>query len=117
MLVRVPDPEGRNEKSRPALVFRVDGQRLWIACVSTTFDHNNVKEFEIALPFSADGRAMTGLTRKSVVICSWVGSVDRSDCTKIGYVPAKLMTPILDQIKKHLDSKATATPPGSVVAE
>jgi hypothetical protein len=76
VLVKVPDPQSRNAKTRPAVIvswteeIAVDGI---IACVAiTSAVPDKVPDDCILLPFSPGGKSRTGLKMRSAAMCSWL---------------------------------------------
>lgn len=51
------------DKQRTALVYKVsdDGLFAWVAYVSSTFDVDELTEWEVELPWADDGKCLTGL--------------------------------------------------------
>jgi mRNA-degrading endonuclease toxin of MazEF toxin-antitoxin module len=101
----ITDPHGKNKKCRPVVVLtsteelaRVD--EFVVAAISSQFS-DPLPPGWIFLPWSADGRAQTGLTKPSVVKCQWIRKIRREQVRSIrGWLPAKMMLEIMRAVTK-----------------
>ena len=86
--VPLPDPQGRNAKSRPFVVVAVrDGVARCVA-VTGTLVPTEPASLYVPLPWAADGRARTGLKKECWAYLGWVRLLQRSDLDrKRGYCP------------------------------
>jgi mRNA-degrading endonuclease toxin of MazEF toxin-antitoxin module len=109
VLVKVPDPQSRNAKTRPAVIvswteeIAVDGI---IACVAiTSAVPDKVPDDCILLPFSPGGKSRTGLKMRSAAMCSWLFQITEDDITKyIGMAPPQKLHEILACLEKRKHS-------------
>jgi mRNA-degrading endonuclease toxin of MazEF toxin-antitoxin module len=108
--VEVLDPQGRNPKSRPAVIvtpteeIRPDGEVVLVAITGTL--NAAPPEMQVALPWQRQGRTKTRLNKPSVAVCTWVFKRPVSSIQSYsGIVPDRQMLEILDKIN------ALAPPP------
>lgn len=104
----VLDRRGENGKVRPSLVIQVDRDDVFVVCITSTFSPNALGADEIRLPYGE--LCNTGLSKPSVVVCSWFERIETSLCNKIGFVPSKLMVPIASRISAILAEKSQQRP-------
>jgi len=100
--IAITDPCGRNRKLRPAVVLTdtdqipedEDGEFV-VAAITTKFTIPLEPDW-IRLPWSADGKAKSGLREPSVVKCRWLRKVTRKDIVSYrGWLPSTLMLEIM----------------------
>lgn len=104
----VLDPQGRNRKTRPAVIIsetkqiQTDGR---IACVAITSSlPDKIPEDCVLLPFHPAGKVRTGLQKRSAAVCSWLFDTSEDEIEKyIGIVPSELMKEIIERAegRKH----------------
>ena len=86
--ILLPDPQGRNAKSRPFVVVGLqDGVARCVAVTGTLVPTEPASRY-VPLPWAADGRARTGLKKECWAYLGWVRLLERSDLDfKRGYCP------------------------------
>lgn len=104
----VLDRRGENGKVRPSLVIQVDLDDVFVVCITSTFSPNDLAADEIKLPYG--NSCNTGLTKPSVVVCSWFERIQKPLCNKIGFAPSKLMVPIASRVSAILAEKSQQRP-------
>lgn len=110
----VVDQYGENEKGRYNLVIEVDDATCFALGISSSVNFDRLSEYQIKLPDKTSGRCHTGLPKPSVVCCNWVVKIPLDECTHCGFVPGKLMPPIMDALNRYLEEKGL---PVSAVAK
>ncbi len=100
----VVDQFGGNPKRRFNLVVEVDDGSAFALAISSSVEFNELTEFQLELPYKSDGSCSTGLTERCVVCCDWLNEIPLNECRKTGYVPGKLMPPIIDALNKYVKS-------------
>lgn len=110
VLVHISDENGENLKSRPCMVAEVynDGSVLVIA-ITSTFDPNKLKPTQIdGIPWKSNlPRAATGLSKPSVIDCSWYCTADSNHCKKIGMMPALLAARAKMLLQQELEKRSS----------
>ncbi len=101
----VLDQYGGNRKTRFNLVIRLSDGTCFACGITSSVDFNNLTEYQIKLPFNANGNCKTGLKKESVVCCDWITEIPLSECTPCGFVPMKLMVPIMDRVEQFVERK------------
>lgn len=103
--VEMLDPQGRNPKSRPAVVItatrdiHAEGEVTLVA-ISSRLDAA-APEHQVELPWHAQGHTPTKLTKPSVAVCTWlitvpVGSIAPENHG--GMVPGAKVIPIVQKV-------------------
>ena len=106
--VEVVDPQGRNRKSRPAVVISTAEEvemtgEFFAVCVSRRHDQAP-PEVQVALPFGSHGTVCrSGLREPSWAVATWVINSRESDVEVLGTVPVAVVDEIL-AIVARLDS-------------
>lgn len=101
--VRVVDPQGRNPKTRPAVVISSNqdldlGQDPVVVAITTQLD-KAPEEHSVILPGGPGCRS--GLSRKSAAVCIWVERIKPADIEREGGVlPVALMTEINAKVEQ-----------------
>lgn len=98
----VVDQCGRNPKDRFNLVIEIDCETALTLAISSSVNFESLSEFQIELPHSPDRTCKTGLTKRSAVCCDWVNQIPLKDCKHCGFVPGKLMPPIIDALNRYI---------------
>ncbi|MCA9081800.1 MAG: type II toxin-antitoxin system PemK/MazF family toxin [Planctomycetaceae bacterium] len=102
--VIVPDPAGRNLKSRPVAILtpteHLDGtQPIRAAAITSTFSEP-IPVHSVKLPWSRHSHPVTGLNRPSIVRCDWICRIEVTNITGVaGIVPTKLFAEIVRHIR------------------
>jgi mRNA-degrading endonuclease toxin of MazEF toxin-antitoxin module len=101
--VEIDDPQGRNRKSRPAVIITptdqitADGE-VRVVGISTQLDAGP-PEAQVELQYDARGNCRTGLRLRGVAVCSWVVRVPvRSIQSYQGLVPGRTMIEINQRV-------------------
>jgi len=102
ILATVFDPQGRNPKTRPAVIIsettqiQADGR---IACVAITSSvPDEIPDDFVLLPFQPQGKVRTGLRMRSAAMCSWLFEISEDKIEKyVGLVPTQLMKEIIER--------------------
>jgi hypothetical protein len=102
-IVRVTlyDPNGKNPKSRRAVVVTKTEEiedEVVVAAISTKFDPKGLPDDYVQVPWHRDGHAWTSLTEPSVVKCKWLDVVKCSDLTVAGHLPGKYLLRVVQTI-------------------
>lgn len=104
MWVEVLDPQGRNPKSRPAVVvtptgdIRPDGE-IVVAAVTSRVEQSP-PAVTVELPWQHDGHPRTKLNRRAAVVCTWLVTVPASAVETVGgMVPFAQLARILEVIR------------------
>ena len=95
------DQHGENEKPRFNLVIRLEAGFCYALGISTSVNFNDLSEYQIELPYNSDGGCKTGLKERSAVCCDWINKIDLAECKHCGFVPGKLMPPIIDRVNEY----------------
>ncbi len=98
IFAEILDPNGRNPKTRRAVVLTPDselaaGFPIVVAAVTATLPNPLTADY-VKLPYksSPDRHPKTGLTKEAAVLCTWVFSLSRNDiCGRSGFVPPAYM--------------------------
>jgi mRNA-degrading endonuclease toxin of MazEF toxin-antitoxin module len=114
--VEVLDPQNRNPKCRPAVIvtpteeIRPDGDVVHVAITGSV---NAVPaEMQVVLPWQAQGRTKTRLTKPSVAVCNWIFTSPVSNIQNYGgIVPDRQLLQILDKINALAPPPPPETPP------
>lgn len=124
--VEMVDPQGRNPKTRPAVIVTPtseigpDGEVVVVAVTSVRGEAK--PELCVPLPWHRDGHPKTQLKRSNEVVCNWAATVPVASITSVlGVVPFAQMSRILtiirdDQSRIHLkntESTAGEDPSGN----
>jgi mRNA-degrading endonuclease toxin of MazEF toxin-antitoxin module len=113
--VELLDPQGRNPKSRPAVIvtpdadIRDDGE-VWVVAISTQLDEAPAED-QVELPWDRRGHPRTRLRERCAAVCTWMEKVRVAaiqECA--GIVPGRQLLDILARIKP-LDPPAEPIPP------
>lgn len=114
--VEILDPQNRNPKCRPAVILtpteeiRLDGEVVLVAISGSV--NAAPAEMQVALPWQAQGRTATRLTKQSVAVCTWVFTSPVSRIQSYGgIVPDRQMLQILDKINALAPPPLPETPP------
>ena len=98
--VEVTDPCGENKKPRPVVVLTDTNElshtdEFVVAAISTQFSHPLPPDW-IALPWSSEGEAKSGLREPCVVKCRWLRKITRKDIVSFrGWLPGTVMRDIM----------------------
>ena len=101
----IPDPQGRNPKARPVVVLAASPpQYVCVAVTSVSPPVGEAADF-VALPWSADGRARTGLRKECWAFTAWVVELaEAAFQTKRGFCPGDRIIAIHRRIADRLDA-------------
>jgi mRNA-degrading endonuclease toxin of MazEF toxin-antitoxin module len=106
ILVKTSDPQGRNVKTRPAVIvsrtdeIHAEGKIDCVAITSTIPD--KLPDECILLPHQPAGRTRTGLKQRCAAMCSWLFEITEDKIEKyIGVLPPKHLQEILGYLEKH----------------
>jgi mRNA-degrading endonuclease toxin of MazEF toxin-antitoxin module len=100
VLVQVPDPQGRNVKSRPVVIVRVDDDQIVGVAISGQTEKD--AKFRVLLPWQAQGNVVTKLKKKCAALCDWIVTFEESAIEEYkGVVPTDTFREILE--KTNLD--------------
>ena len=94
-------------KMRPVVVVSMDDEIsrddfVRVVAVSTSFNEP-LSADQVELPWERTGRCVTGLTRRSVAVCTWLDKLPRSSIRELkGFVPAPILLRILQRLKETL---------------
>ena len=105
ILVAVTDSRGGNPKPRPAVVLTATGElpeadQFVVAAISTKFSEPLPPD-NVRVPWSAEGRAKTGLGKPSVVKCHWLKKVRQEEVMDtLGHVPGRILVEIMRIVTK-----------------
>ncbi|WP_390895529.1 type II toxin-antitoxin system PemK/MazF family toxin [Stieleria tagensis] len=109
--VKLLDPQGGNEKIRPAVVVDLteNGEVCIVVAGTTKFnDTDLLRPDVIQLPYStsSDTPSRTGLRCKTAVICTWFERIPVDEIQdRTGNVPTVLYNAILRRVKENYQSK------------
>lgn len=102
--VELLDPQGRNGKSRPAVIvtpdedIRADGP-IWVVAISTQTDAAPI-EVQVELPWHRAGHPKTGLKERCAAVCTSMEKVDVASIQEcVGVVPGRQLLDILTRLK------------------
>lgn len=101
--IAIPDPTGRNTKTRPVMVYTADLQnatQVIVIAITGSIDTPRPSH-HLPLPWARQRHAVTGLFKPCDLKCDWWRVVSMSDAikaTRRGRVP----TPILRQAIQHV---------------
>ena len=114
--VAMPDPQGRNWKRRPVVIYTptdeiaADGMIDVVAI--TTQVGTFPPEVSVPLPWQRGGHPRTTLTQRNEAICTWTGRVPITDAEPpIGRVPLAELTRILAILTSFLSPPVSPPPP------
>ena len=99
-------PERGDPKNRPVILVTPTaeirpGAPVVAVAVSTTFSES-LSPDQIELPWERSGRCITGLTRRSVAVCTWLIPIRIEDIREVrGFVPAPVLLRILRRIREN----------------
>lgn len=99
----VPDPQGRNPKSRPLVILTptdaIDPARV-VQCVAITTRLDVAPaEVQVELPWHAQGHPRTGLKERCAAVCTWLVEVPLAGIESYaGTVPARQLLQILTKV-------------------
>ena len=102
--VQMVDPNGVNEKVRPAVVVTASnliasGAPIIAAAITTTLP-DPLTEDLVELPWHPQGTVKTKLRKRSAVSCRWLVQIDPADVQeRPGHVPGDKLKEILQKIK------------------
>ena len=95
----VLDPQGRNPKVRPAVILTPTNEiktDVVVAAMTSQTD-DSPPEVAVELPWHAEGHPRTKLTRRNVVVCTWLVTIPVSSIQgTLGLVPFAQMARILE---------------------
>jgi mRNA-degrading endonuclease toxin of MazEF toxin-antitoxin module len=109
--VEQPDPQGRNPKRRPCVIvtatedIKPEGEATVVA-ISGRQDLA-LPEHQVELPWHAQGHPRTGLTKRSVAVCTWLATVPVSSIVGYG---GKVAAAHLIQILQKIQGAGAAGP-------
>jgi len=98
VIARPLDPRGQG-KIRPLLIISSSDQisldePFYAVAITTTFP-DPAPDNHVILPWDPQGRARSGLCRRSAAVCDWVVPIDHTMIEKVaGYVPRKTVRQI-----------------------
>jgi mRNA-degrading endonuclease toxin of MazEF toxin-antitoxin module len=101
--VAIPDPQGGNEKTRPAVILTATEEiaaatEVWVAAISTTLE-DTPREVCVDLPWHNSRHPKTGLKEACAAVCTWLKKI-RLDSVEeyAGVVPGKQLMEILQRV-------------------
>lgn len=103
----VPDPWGRNPKTRPVLIITPNDetakvrQLVGVAISSTSLPPKPtlLPDDWVELPFADRGLCMTGLSKRSVAKCQWIVEVPKDRITrKRGVAPSDRIQQVIQYL-------------------
>jgi len=103
--VEIPDPRGKNTKRRPVVLLTATNELATVdtyvvGAISATLK-DPVPPDWVLLPWSADGRARTGLKKPSAAKCDWLTTVNRAQILSVlGTLPGSIMQEIMQRVVK-----------------
>lgn len=101
----VTDPRG-NTKHRPLVILThtseiILNEPIVAAPITTTFP-NPAPDYCVPIPWYRGGHPVTGLTKRSAVICNWRPiELRQADAQKRGSLPEKYMVEVLRKVAKY----------------
>lgn len=96
VLVELPDPQGKNFKSRPVVIVKVDEDQIVGVAISAQTEKH--EKFRVLLPWHAQGNVVTKLKKKCAALCDWIVTFGESAIEKhMGVVPTDLFREILEK--------------------
>ena len=110
------DRNGRNSKSRPLVVVTptadIPTAEALVAVAISTTPNPNDNPFEVPLPWSANGKARTKLTKSCAAVCNWLCKVvPVAIQAEGGVVPPSELAEIMRRIDQLRASEESTTPP------
>ena len=99
------DPQGRNPKTRPAVVMTptdqiIAGGPLYVIGITTTLTPRPTDDDFVALPWHADRHPRTGLDKRNAAVCRWLAYFDRTQVLRvIGHLPPRKLERIKDKVR------------------
>lgn len=110
----IPDPQGRNWKRRPVVIFSdaeaIAAGEIDVIAITTQVD-SFPPEVSVSLPWQRGGHPRTTLNQRGEAICVWTARVSAGDVEPpVGRVPLAEMTRILT-ILADLKAPPPAPPP------
>lgn len=96
----IPDPQGRNLKLRPVLIYtptdEIDPTGFIDVVAITTQVGSFPQDVSVPIPWQRGGHPRTTLNQPNEAICVWVARIPTGTVqTPVGRVPLKEMTQIL----------------------
>src|SRR5437870_275226 len=92
--VELFDPQGRNRKSRPAVIvtsdvdIRDDGE-VWVVAISSQLNESPA-EVQVELPWHPRKHPRTGLRERCAAVCTWMEKVPGASIQEsAGTVPGR----------------------------
>ena len=99
--VTLPDPQGRNPKTRPAAVCSVSATGVVGVVAITSQIGRAPPEVTVPVPWQRNGHPRTKLRRPSEAICSWAATVPAASVqATTGRVPLTEMNLIAEILKR-----------------
>ena len=102
------DPRGQNPKTRPAMILTpsseiAQSEILVVAAITSSNIPAELPEELIDLPFADRGRCKTGLTRRSVVVCTWLEEIPKARILKkLGGAPGTHIERVAQVVAKQM---------------
>lgn len=101
----IPDPQGGNAKTRPAVIVTATSQidpagEVQVAAITTLIGQAPFAE-TVELPSAPTGHPQTRLKKKCEVVCSWILSVPVASISDSGgVVPPEILAEILVKVDR-----------------
>src|SRR5262245_48866187 len=114
---RVPDAEGRNDKSRPLVIVDCDEEPgpddLINVVAITTSVAQAPPQFSVELPWHRSRHPRTGLNQRCVAVCDWIIRIKFDAIEqRVGIVPDKQLLAILKLVETIISpGEDTEAPP------
>ena len=104
--VEITDPRGQNKKRRPVVLVTATDELTtadkYVAVAISSVLADPIPPDWILLPWSADGRAKSGLTKPCVAKCHWMTTVRETEIVSVlGALPETVMRDIMLIIEKE----------------
>ena len=113
--VTIPDPQGRNPKSRPAAIHSITGDGMVSVVAITSRIGMAHPDATVPIPWQRNGHPRTKLTRPSEAVCTWMVRLPLSEIRPTaGRVPVAemmLINEILDRLHPPAAPPAQAVNP------
>ena len=99
------DTQGRDSKKRPVVIVTATSEiphasQLTVVGITGEFS-SPLEQDEVDLPWRADGKGLTKLTKECVAKCSWIRQIKKSDILEEkGIVPLPLMEEIIKRLSQ-----------------
>lgn len=102
------DPQGENEKRRPGVIIsehqEAEADRSFFVVAISTSISEPLSQWEVLLPWNANGTTRTKLRKRAVAVCNWLVELSPDDIEDFGgVVPTELLNRILEIVSKLPD--------------